>query len=899
MLDIYRDESMVWVDKNMKRLLLIILILALLGAPAIALASDISGALFYGVIQISNNGTATNNVATTCNISTTSLIDSSYLNASANNCAIRNSSGADVIFMPGYTPNNELWSIWVPSIGGYGNQKNILYTAESTGGEIRYFPGAGGMTTPDNATIEPTDNFTVELQGWVDTTAGVGKSLVRKREVALDIYVSDTISGNITASIDARNDLSYDGNDYLEDATGVTTPAGATITLEGWIYFDGLGNQELLIACGNTAGFSSWFIGKDAAGQVYVRIGNVGGTAWAASFASTNTLNAATWYYLTVSYDANATPELEVYVNGDSWAGADGGDGTNIFQPNIRLEIGASWAAGFANFVTGDIDEVRISDVARTQAEHQTNYNNGLGIPFTVDANTVSLWHFNEGAGNPIDETGTNALTLNGATWSSTSPVEGHSAGTAYVSATGVSSGEHTIKVSNEPALDFVDTNSDHFWVADHADFSFTDGAGNDEPFSFVVWLNSENVTGLKTVIAKHSNAAVKTEYAFYFNSNYLYIAAYELIGLKFIGRRTGSLLAYVGEWIHLVVTYDGTEANSGFNIYVNGVDSDTADYETLPYTGMSNSPQRFEVGSRNSGAEWFLDGKIAEIKVYSDELTPAELLADFNGTHKTTNLVAWYQLDDGSGNPLDASGNNHDGTNVGADWVSTGLIKIFIDDTLEDFDTGAPVPNNAYDWTGLQNNVMPHIEYQRIWIGDTLRQDIEWEYSDVFTDLSGSSNNATPTFRSASSGSNVTAELISFQPLVEARAPSYVLADAPPFIDSDITGNVTSPFTTAPPAGTFPLAGVVTAIANATATPSQLPLLIIAAFTILATSLTVSATMRKYGSGTILVKLMVITVIMGIFIALEDFAIDFWMLVICLIMGTAFGMASRQIGWN
>jgi len=127
------------------------------------------------------------------------LIAGQYLNATANNTVMRNSSGADVPFMPGYTDAN-LWSMWVPSIGANSYLTYILYTANSTGGLIRYFPGAGGMTTTDNASLELSDNFTIEQKGWVDTDAGADKNLVYK-ENAFKTFVSPTVSGNITASI--------------------------------------------------------------------------------------------------------------------------------------------------------------------------------------------------------------------------------------------------------------------------------------------------------------------------------------------------------------------------------------------------------------------------------------------------------------------------------------------------------------------------------------------------------------------------------------------------------------------------------------------------------------------------------------------------------------------------
>ncbi|KKL23621.1 hypothetical protein LCGC14_2423560, partial [marine sediment metagenome] len=144
------------------------LLLAIILIPTIALASDISNALFFGNIVISNNGTATGNISTNMTLNTDNLIADDFLNASANNTVIRNASGADVKFSPGFGGNP--WALWVPQIGANAFLTNILYTANSTGGEIRYFPTADGMTISDAAGMEPSDNFSLSLTNtWIDT----------------------------------------------------------------------------------------------------------------------------------------------------------------------------------------------------------------------------------------------------------------------------------------------------------------------------------------------------------------------------------------------------------------------------------------------------------------------------------------------------------------------------------------------------------------------------------------------------------------------------------------------------------------------------------------------------------------------------------------------------------
>ncbi|GAG49640.1 unnamed protein product, partial [marine sediment metagenome] len=134
--------------------------------------------------------------------------------------------------------------------------------------------------------------------------------------------------------------------------------------------------------------------------------------------------------------------------------------------------------------------------------------------------------------------------------------------------------------------------------------------------------------------------------------------------------RKTDDISNYEGSWVQLVGTYDGSENSTGINIYINALVADTTDVNTLPYAGMSDTTANVTIGCRDDGGSQFFDGQIAEIKVYSDELTPAEVLADYNSVHKATNLVAWWKIDEMVGNPADSSGDGHNSVLNLAEWV-------------------------------------------------------------------------------------------------------------------------------------------------------------------------------------------------------------------------------------
>jgi len=88
-----------------------------------------------------------------------------------------------------------------------------------------------------------------------------------------------------------------------------------------------------------------------------------------------------------------------------------------------------------------------------------------------------------------------------------------------------------------------------------------------------------------------------------------------------------------------------------------------------------------------------------------------------------------------------------------------------------------------------------------------------------------------------------------------------------------------------------FPGADIITSIANATDTPPQLPFIMLASFVVEASSLTGSYLQHKFMTNSIFIKILIVTGVMSIFVALKVF--DFWMLVLYLIIAITIGLTS------
>lgn len=1014
---------MVWVDKMIKiRVFVIALLMSLIIAPVAAIASVISDAQYYGIITVSNNSTATTQVSTNCTIGTQNWIDAYFLNSTANNTVLRNSSGADVPFMPGYAGND--WIMWVPSIGADGQLNYILYTANSSGGEIRYFPSSSGMTTTDDASLELGSSFEIEQQGYIDTSFSADKNLVYKQS-AFRTYISaatditSEVSG-FSAYYSSNSDghISHSGDTYntvRTAASGVIDAGSATFTV-GQNYYSTQETQEVTDSNENVSAVHNTRVGQrvnDFAGNIssvefyFTKAANPVGTGYArvrkvsddSIIGTLGSLDVATivgaqWKTFN-STPVAVTETMDVRITFE-YSGGDGinyvvmkywgaGDITS-FGLHTTFGVAGPWVdfaaedldfrisyeryqtwRGYVFFDTSPIPDgatiVRTdlmlygsSDNATTDFNvqiqsgmpgspndplqvgdyDQTNYAGDGGSITTIGWNLAgyNTIAFNATGMGWINDTGTTKLCLRSSRdIGNNSPAGNEYIGmyaseeagvnkdprlevtyiAAEVTAAGITPGEHTITTYGIPdaELDFVAGNLEFVeMTVNNSPLDFTS-----EDFTIVVrTLDDADINDNLTMFGAGNYKTLGT------GAGYWFLYDDDAANHKIKFQTTQASAKQITESVFNSIPYGGantfgvTRSGAVCKVYWNGADITSV-------SGTHIDPAPFGVRNPQIGAIYdsgaaanvdYFNGDIDEVAVFNSQLDDGEMLAIHNmynaGADRTllvtSDLIALWRLGENAGvTTYDATDNDIDGTLAGGlpTWVNKNDILAIADEDsgyiAEDYDTQAGVPGNDNNWTFLQNDAMPYMEYHMITINGSLQQHIIWEYDSVFTDQSGNNNDATPTFRTASSDADVSAALVSFLPIEEAQAPAYTLGEAPPFISS--TPNITGNFTITPPSGTFPLAGVIAAVANATSTPPQLPLLIIALFVTLAASLSVSAVMRRYGSGSLIVKMLAIAAFMGIFIALANFGIDFWMLVVFLIISVALAMASRQLGWT
>lgn len=161
-------------------------------------------------------------------------------------------------------------------------------------------------------------------------------------------------------------------------------------------------------------------------------------------------------------------------------------------------------------------------------------------------------------------------------------------------------------------------------------DLSPTNGAGQDTPFTITVWLRITSTAATQRVIAKYNTVP---EWYLSISGNTLYMQYFSGgDGGTYIGR--SAPLSTTATWIHVATTYSGSETAAGIKLYVNGVRVDDTDANVGTYTGVTRGADNMDIGTfLNTGGNDPYGGRMDELKIFTRELTAADILEDATGT--------------------------------------------------------------------------------------------------------------------------------------------------------------------------------------------------------------------------------------------------------------------------
>jgi regulation of enolase protein 1 (concanavalin A-like superfamily) len=247
----------------------------------------------------------------------------------------------------------------------------------------------------------------------MSNTVQIGLAVTAHNNAALNTSTFDNVTVSASSSAVA---VSFSGatNSYasVNDAAALDI-AGSALCMEAWVKVNALpaaGSLSTIMAreLGSSSGYAL-LIGDN--GRFQVRLGTTG-NSWGQFDSGALTWTSGTWYHVAASYDG-AT--VRIFRDGTQvTSGAQ--SGTLLAGANKLYFGGKRYDWSNQHFLNGVIDEARLSRVARYTANFTAPT-----APFSNDANTVGLWHFNENTGGTSADSSGNALTatLNAATWTS------------------------------------------------------------------------------------------------------------------------------------------------------------------------------------------------------------------------------------------------------------------------------------------------------------------------------------------------------------------------------------------------------------------------------------------------------------------------------------------------
>jgi hypothetical protein len=763
-----------------------LVVAGVLATGTIAIASDVSDAQFAGTIRVTNNGTSTTGVSCNVSIGTQGLINGNDMNTSANNTCIRTNGGADTAFYPAHSGNTS-WMFWVPTIGLYGNLDYTFYTGGTTdmASKLRWFPGDAGASTNDVAGMEPADNFTLQLTGYIDTS--VSDNILRKDD-ALNVF---TGSGNVTVKMwsDYSGNFTPDafldpgvswGDETLAYDNSVATAASGTTAGPGWSDYI----TFILPSVRHISGMEIYKNNDGVTDNISADVWTDG--AWVEVVPSQDTAELS-WVSHSFN-DVYLTDRIRVRLYGD----------TTAIISEIKMLAGVSISAAVAN------------------GEHTVDVgSDGVFKGLGIDA-------------SPFELCVTDNLVLNAILGQSESD---------NATFTSIDSNQYSINVTqaiwtlNEGY--YFDGADDYLQVEHDAAQLLTTGG------TIEAWIKPD--TGGEgsqgRIVDKSTGLSGNNGFRFFTGGTNV---QFSINAGTTRASGANSVMAGDGNWYHVAVTWD---AISNVTIYVNGVLSGTPG-TTNAAAGITTG-NAIRIGNRSGATDRTYDGDIGEVRIYNVELTATEILRNYNATKSKYTTGDIYQY--------------------------SSLLSI---------------PDNANDWY-VGGSSTPYIEQYTHTVGGSLIQSLNctvWPFNG--TDNSGNSNDATPTYRISSSDADVSAELITWNPLNLAYTSNWTLGVSSTMVNTTPT-TPTGMYGTANGTGFF--GGPIFDVLIPDTSTKNMFLYTGATLIVVLFGL---ATL--YFSRSLMAQTIVMAVVMGV---LSFTVLPFWTLLVFIIYAATINVSARQFG--
>jgi hypothetical protein len=373
-----------------------------------------------------------------------------------------------------------------------------------------------------------------------------------------------------------------------------------------------------------------------------------------------DSLGGETWYYLVGTFDGDT---VKAYTDGQ-FSNQNTDPSTYQDPPTYDLEI--AWTEGENDYFPGTIDEVRISNIVRSDAWIETEYNN-QNDPASfispqdeeVGPGPVGYWAFDRGFGQvAYDTMGNNNGTITGATWQ-----------------------DESMCVSGKCL--YFDGSDDYIEVIDSDSISLTD------EYTISLWVKTD-ITSSKPLIVKHQHNDfgppfdVKGWYIYYISNQKFRTA-------NFTDGMSSSLVdskktLEKNKWNLITTVFNGSTITQ----YINGT-LDNSESSVVPTDGDDN----LRIGRAAGGVNSYFSGFIDEIKIYPYARSAQQVNQDYiaglagigtahgvsasfgsqSDSWMSDGLVGYWKMDESAttSGAIDSSGNGNTGTYYGEASTTAG----------------------------------------------------------------------------------------------------------------------------------------------------------------------------------------------------------------------------------
>lgn len=408
----------------------------------------------------------------------------------------------------------------------------------------------------------------------------------------------------------------------------------------GWVKFDTLARENTIFSLSDGSIHYYNLKARASDDNIVFRSNN---NTEAADVDTGITAVADTWYHVAVVQHSSTSVSL--YVDGTK---------TNTEATTFVATVNDFWLGYLGRssvwWLDGQIDEVGFWDKALSDDEVTELYNSGAGLqyPFPAKVSTITIQNSKVAADLTDYPVYVDLADMSTDFWST------------------VADGGGDIRLYKDNANAGVNTKSLDLEASSSQTATITNaaqtGLGITTDFTLECWIKLES-QGTAYLITKKNTAG----YQFFIHStNALQVNYRDTTTNTVIRCDTVFGTEVVGVWMHVAVAVDVSARTAVF--YVDGVAQEST-VVTAGDTSISNGTDPFEIGSKASGS--YFDGKIADVRVWSDIRTATEISEYYNqqlvGTE--TNLEGYWKFDN---DYLDETSNNNDLTASGSPVFAT-----------------------------------------------------------------------------------------------------------------------------------------------------------------------------------------------------------------------------------